>query len=44
MKFQRADLEFIKCFFHELRQNNIVYCIMRNAHEVAEGEANDVDM
>lgn len=44
MKFQRADLEFIKCFFHELRQNNIVYCIMRNAHEVADGDAHDVDM
>lgn len=44
MTYQRPDLDFINCFFETLEQKNIPFAIMRNAHEVANGDAHDVDM
>ena len=41
---QRPDICFIKAFFSDLLRHGIKYCIMRNAHEVADGDAHDVDM
>lgn len=38
------DVEFLKKFFEKLNQNNIHYCILRNAEEVERGDAHDVDM
>lgn len=39
-----ADMLFLKAFFHLLQNNNIFYCILRNADEVMKGDAHDIDM
>ena len=44
MSTQRPDILFIENFFKGLKQQDISYCIMRNAHEVAAGDAHDVDL
>ncbi len=41
---KRPDIELIENFFNRLNERGIDYCIMRNAQEVAEGDAHDVDM
>lgn len=41
---RRPDIELIESFFNCLDECGIDYCIMRNAQEVAEGDAHDVDM
>lgn len=40
----RPDIQFIEHYFHSLAVHSIDYCIMRNAAEVAAGDAHDVDM
>ena len=40
----RADILFVESFYKELEQQNIKYCILRNADEVEQGDAHDVDM
>lgn len=36
--------DFLEDFFTTLQQKNIEYCILRNADEVEQGDAHDVDM
>lgn len=38
------SLAFLEVFFTALKQADIEYCILRNADEVAQGNAHDVDM
>ena len=38
------SLQFIESFFNELNNNEIEYCILRNADEVERGDAHDIDM
>lgn len=38
------DILFVQRFFASLNEQQIDFCIMRNAHEVAAGDAHDVDM
>ena len=38
------NLQFIEKFFSELNNNDIEYCILRNAEEVECGDAHDIDM
>jgi thymidylate kinase len=38
------DIQFIEGFFIELEKRNISFCILRNADEVEQGDAHDVDM
>ncbi|WP_418747612.1 hypothetical protein [Frisingicoccus sp.] len=40
----RADILFVESFYKELEQQNIKYCILRNADEVEQGDAHDIDM
>lgn len=39
-----CDNEFVKNYFVALEKENIRYCILRNADEVENGDAHDVDM
>ena len=41
---KRSDMELIESFFTLLNDRGIDYGIMRNAQEVAEGDAHDIDM
>lgn len=38
------SLPFIENFFRRLGEHGIAYCILRNADEVARGDAHDIDM
>ena len=38
------SLPFIETFFTQLAEKGIAYCILRNADEVARGDAHDIDM
>lgn len=38
------DLQFVTEFYKELENNDIKYCILRNADEVEAGDAHDIDM
>lgn len=40
----KEDILFVESFYKELIQQNIKYCILRNADEVERGDAHDVDM
>ena len=40
----RADIHFVESFYKEMEQHNIKYCILRNADEVEQGNAHDIDM
>ena len=44
MKSPLPNIKFIETFFSKLRQNQIEYCIIRNAEEVQQGDAHDVDL
>ena len=44
MTKRRPDILFIETFFNGLRQLDISYCIMRNAHDVVAGDAHDIDL
>ena len=39
-----SDIFFLKEFFRELQRENITYCILRNATEIEEGDAHDIDI
>lgn len=40
----KCDSAFVQAFFRELEKEDIRYCILRNADEVENGDAHDVDM
>lgn len=40
----REDIIFIESFFGMLLEKQISYCILRNADEIARGDAHDIDM
>ena len=40
----REEMKFVNRFFSELEKRQIKYCILRNAEEVKNGDAHDIDM
>lgn len=44
MNAPTPDVLFIESYFNHLIQHGIDYCIMRNAEEVEQGDAHDVDL
>lgn len=39
-----TDIKFVEKFYRKLESENIGYCILRNADEVKNGDAHDIDM